>query len=136
MLTPPQESMDHLEANIPSIAANYASDIATFNSLQTEAKHITQRVNTFNDRTKGIYDTTMKLRYAYSSADGLKEKMASVETLMGSLQSRMDKLLRRIDAVEKLRLRFRLERRYRIRWLIMTVVVLVVGLALAFFYTR
>ena len=78
----------------------------------------------------------MKLRYAYSSADGLKEKMASVETVMRSLQVRMDKLLRRIDAVEKLRLRFRLERRYRMRWLTMTGVVLVLGLALALFYIR
>ena len=78
----------------------------------------------------------MKLRYAYSSADGLKEKIASVETLMRSLQGRRDKLLRRIDAVEKLRLRFRLERRYRMRWLTMTGIVLVLGLALAFFYIR
>jgi len=128
--------MDKLGANIPTIAANYASDIATFNSVQLKAKQVTQRVNTFNDRTKGIYDTTMKLRYAYSSADGLKEKIASVETLMRSLQGRRDKLLRRIDAVEKLRLRFRLERRYRMRWLTMTGIVLVLGLALAFFYIR
>jgi len=128
--------MDKLGANIPTIAANYAADIATFNSVQLKAKQVTQRVNTFNDRTKGIYDTTMKLRYAYSSADGLKEKIASVETLMRSLQGRRDKLLRRIDAVEKLRLRFRLERRYRMRWLTMTGIVLVLGLALAFFYIR
>jgi len=128
--------MDQLEANIPTIATNYASDHTTFSSVQLKAKQVTQRVNTFNDRTKGIYDNTMKLRYAYSSADGLKEKMASVETLMASLHGRMDKLLRRIDAVEKLRLRFRLERRYRMRWLTMTGVVLALGLALAFFYTR
>jgi len=128
--------MDKLGANLPTIATNYASDIATFNSVHLKAKQVAQRVIAFNDRTKEIYDTTMKLRYAYSSADGLKEKMASVETVMRSLQVRMDKLLRRIDAVEKLRLRFRLERRYRMRWLTMTGVVLVLGLALAFFYIR
>jgi hypothetical protein len=84
----------------------------------------------------GIHDATMKLRYAYSSADGLKEKMASVETLMGGLQNRIQRLLGRVDAVEKLRMRASLERSYRMRWLGMAGAVLVLGLALAFFYTR
>jgi len=95
-----------------------------------------QRISTFNDKTRGIYNTTMKLRYAYSSADGLKEKMASVETVMEGIVGRMDKLSGRLEAVEKLGLRHRLERRYRRRWLILTGVLLFVGLAWAFFHFR
>jgi hypothetical protein len=71
----------------------------------------------------------MKLRYAYSSADGLVEKLQSVESVMDGVQARMEKLNTRINAVEKLRLRYRLERRYRKRWLIMTGVCICVGLA-------
>jgi hypothetical protein len=78
----------------------------------------------------------MKLRYAYSSADGLKEKMQSVETVMEGIQARMDKLITRIEAVEKLRLRYRLERRYRRRWLIMTGVCLFIGLTWVFLHIR
>ena len=62
----------------------------------------------------------MKLRYAYSSADGLTEKMQTVENVMMGIDARMDKLKNRLGDVEKLRLRYRLERRYRIRWLILT----------------
>ena len=95
-----------------------------------------QRISSFNDKTRGIYNTTMKLRYAYSSADGLKEKMASVETVMEGIVGRMDKLSGRLEAVEKLGLRHRLERRYRRRWLILTGVLLFVALAWAFFHFR
>jgi hypothetical protein len=126
--------MDTFEADMPPIDADYTID--TLPTLQTKQCQLTSRVSTFNDRTQGIHNTTMKLRYAYSSADGLKEKMASVETLMGGLQNRIQKLLGRVDAIEKLRLRASLERSYRMRWLGMTTGVLVVALALAFFYTR
>lgn len=71
----------------------------------------------------------MKLRYAYSSADGLVEKLQSVESVMDGIQARVEKLNWRIEAVEKLRLRYKLERRYRIRWLIMTALVICTGLA-------
>jgi hypothetical protein len=128
--------MDALEADMPPIASNYTTDTATLHTLQTKQRQLTSRITTFNERTKGIHDTTMKLRYAYSSADGLKEKMASVETLMGGLQNRIQRLLGRVDAVEKLRMRATLERSYRMRWMGMTGAVLVLGLALAFFYTR
>jgi hypothetical protein len=128
--------MDALEADMPPIAANYIADTATLHTHQTKQRQLTSRIKTFNERTRGIHDTTMKLRYAYSSADGLKEKMASVETLMGGLQNRIQKLLGRVDAVEKLRMRASLERSYRMRWLGMVGTVLVMGLALAFFYTR
>ena len=95
-----------------------------------------QRINEFNEKTRGINNTTMKLRYAYSSADGLKEKMASVETVMEGIVARMERLSGRLDAVERLRVRHRLERKYRRRWLIMTGAVLFVGLAWAFLYFR
>jgi hypothetical protein len=104
--------------------------------MQTTSKQLTQRIMSFNDTTRSIHDTTMKLRYAYSSADGLKEKMKSVEIVMEGIQTRMEKLMTRIEAVERLRLRYKLERRYRRRWLIMTGVVLFVGLALAFLHFR
>ena len=78
----------------------------------------------------------MKLRYAYSSADGLKEKMQSVETVMEGIRARMEKLGKRIEAVEKLRLRYRLEKRYRRRWLIMTGICLFIGLSWAFLHLR
>ena len=78
----------------------------------------------------------MKLQYAYSSADGLKEKIQSVETVMEGIQARMDKLVMRIQAVEKLRLRYRLERRYRRRWLIMTGLCLFIGLTGVFLHFR
>lgn len=128
--------MDSLEADMPPIASNYTADTSTLHTLQTKQRQLTSRISTFNERTRGIHDTTMKLRYAYSSADGLKEKMASVETLMGGLQNRIQRLLGRVDAVEKLRMRASLERSYRMRWLGMAGAVLVLGLALAFFYTR
>ena len=78
----------------------------------------------------------MKLRYAYSSADGLKEKMASVETVMEGIVGRMERLSRRLEVVEKLGVRHRLERRYRRRWLIMTGVCVFVGLAWALLHFR
>lgn len=78
----------------------------------------------------------MKLRYAYSSADGLKEKMQNVEIVMEGIQARMEKLMMRIEAVERLRLRYKLERRYRRRWLTMTGVCLVVGLVWVFIHFR
>ena len=78
----------------------------------------------------------MKLRYAYSSADGLKEKMASVESVMEGIIARMEKLSRRLHVVEKLGVRQRLERKYRRRWLLMTGVVLFLGLAWAFLHFR
>jgi hypothetical protein len=78
----------------------------------------------------------MKLRYAYSSADGLKEKMASVETVMEGIVGRMERLSRRLEVVEKLGVRHRLERRYRQRWLIMTGVCVFVGLAWALLHFR
>ena len=95
-----------------------------------------QRINSFNDKTGEIRNTTMKLRYAYSSADGLKEKTASAENLMAGIQARMEKLARRIEAVEKLRLQSRKERRYRRRWLIMTGVCCFVGLIWAVTHFR
>lgn len=128
--------MDALEADIPPIASNYTADTTNLQALQTKQRQLTSRVKTFNERTRGIHDTTMKLRYAYSSADGLKEKLVSVETLMGGLQNRIQKLLGRVDAVDKLRQRATLERTYRLRWLGMAGAALVMGLALAFFYTR
>jgi len=78
----------------------------------------------------------MKLRYAYSSADGLKEKMASVENVMDGIVGRMDRLSRRLEIVEKLGVRHRLEKKYRRRWLIMTGVCVFVGLAWAFLHIR
>jgi len=128
--------MDALEAELPPIAAYYTTDTAKLNTLQAKQRQLTSRITTFNERTGGIHDTTMKLRYAYSSADGLKEKLVSVETLMGGLQNRIQKLLGRIDDVEKLRMRATLERSYRLRWLGMAGVALVAGLAFALFYTR
>ena len=95
-----------------------------------------QRITAFNEKTRGIHNTTMKLRYAYSSADGLKEKMQSVESAMDGISARMERLNARIIAVEKLRLRYRLERRYRIRWLIMTGVCLCVGLIAVYRHLR
>jgi hypothetical protein len=68
----------------------------------------------------------MKLDYAYSSADGLNEKMQSVESVMEGIQVRLDKLKTRIDVVEKLRVN-KLER-YRIGLLAMTVICLLVVL--------
>lgn len=87
-----------------------------------------QRISVFNAKTRDIHDTSMKLRYAYSSADGLTEKMQTVENVMEGINSRMEKLQIRLNNVEKLRLRYRLERRYRIRWLIMTGVCVFGGL--------
>jgi hypothetical protein len=95
-----------------------------------------QRITAFNEKTRGIYNTTMNLRYAYSSADGLKEKMASVENVMDGIVGRMDKLSGRLEVVEKLRVRHRLERKYRRRWLIMTGLVVFMGLAWAFLHFR
>jgi SMC interacting uncharacterized protein involved in chromosome segregation len=105
-----------------------------FDSMLSSSKQLNQRINAFNDKTRGIHDTIMKLRYAYSSDDGLKEKMQSVESVMEGLQVRMERLIARIQAVEKLRLQYKLERRYRIRWLIMTSVCLSIGLILAFLH--
>jgi len=131
-----EESIDEIETNLPNISANYSSNLATFNAIQSTAKQLSQRMISFNENTKGIHDTTMKLRYAYSSADGLKEKMASVESVMERISARMEKLSRRLDAVTKLRRRQKLERTYRIRWLIMTGISIFVGLALAFIHFR
>lgn len=62
--------------------------------------------------------------------------MQSVEGVMEGLQMRMEKLITRIQAVERLRRRYELERRHRIRWLIMTSVCLSIGLILAFLHFR
>jgi hypothetical protein len=95
-----------------------------------------QRISAFDAKTRDIHDTTMKLRYAYSSADGLTEKMQTVENVMEGINARMDKLKIRLHDVEKLRLRYRLERRYRIRWLIMTGVCVFGGLTWLYRHLR
>ena len=104
--------------------------------MQSTSKQLTQRITAFNAKTRNIHDTTMKLRYAYSSADGLKEKMQSVETVMEGIQARMEKLTMRIKAVERLRLQYKLERRYRKQWLIMTGIILFISLSWAFLHFR
>jgi septal ring factor EnvC (AmiA/AmiB activator) len=131
-----QESIDQTETNLPTISSNYTAHKTTFNTIQSTVKALTNRITAFNEKTRGIYNTTMKLRYAYSSADGLKEKMASVENVMDGIVGRMDRLSRRLEIVEKLGVRHRLERKYRRRWLIMTGVCVFVGLAWAFLHIR
>jgi hypothetical protein len=124
-----EESIDQVETNLPTISSNYAASMSAFSNMQSTAKQVLQRIGGFTDKTRGIHDTTMKLRYAYSSADGLVEKLQSVTSVMDGIQARMERLNSRIDAVEKKRLRYKLERRYRIRWLIMTGVTMFIGLA-------
>jgi hypothetical protein len=70
----------------------------------------------------------MKLRYAYSSADGLREKMLSVEAVMDGITGRISRLQTRLAKMDKTRLRLRLEGRYRVRWLVMTGICVFVGL--------
>jgi hypothetical protein len=95
-----------------------------------------QRISAFDAKTHEIHNTTMKLRYAYSSADGLTEKMQTVENVMEGFNARIEKLQIRLNDVEKLRLRYRLERRYRIRWLIMTGVCVFGGLIWLYWHLR
>lgn len=126
--------MDQIETNLPSISSNYSTYLATLKSLESTAKQIAQRIRAFEEKTRIVHDTTMKLRYAYSSADGLKEKMQSVEVVMEGIQARMNKLSTRLEAVERLRIRHKLERRHRIRRLAITGVSICVVLALVYGY--
>jgi NADH:ubiquinone oxidoreductase subunit D len=118
---------------LPAISSHHAANIATFKGLQEKSKQLFQRIATFNDKTREIYNTGMKLNYSYTSAGGLKEKMPQVEHTAKSVQTRIEKLSERIDVVEKLRLRHDLQRGHRIRWLMLTVVFVGVGLAWAYF---
>jgi hypothetical protein len=95
------EMMDDFD-DMSRIASNQQSNKNTFNSMKDEVKQLVERVEKVQGGTVDIYDTTNKLRYAYSSADGLKEKMQSVEAVMDGLVSRMDRLRNRIEAVEKM----------------------------------
>ena len=128
--------MDQVETNLPMISSSYSVNLATFNNMQLSSKQLIERIAAFDDNTRNIYDTTMKLRYAYSSADGLKEKINTAESLMQGIQTRMEKLMGRIEAVEKLRLRQSLERGYRIRWLMMTGAFIGAALLWAFLHFR
>jgi len=116
------------------ISSDYSTNLNTFKSLQSTAKQLTERINAFEDKTRGVHDTRMKLRYAYSSADGLKEKMQSVEVVMEGIQTRMEKLNARLEAVENLRLRYKLERRSRIRRLVIIGAAFGIALILAYRY--
>lgn len=60
--------------------------------------------------------------------------MQSVESVMQGIQARMDKLRQRLAAVEKLKFRYELERRYRIRWLILTGLCICTGLLYLFWH--
>ena len=129
-----KECVDQIENKLRDVPSVVNSHTSYFQTVQSTSNQLRQRVNTFNEQTRNISDTTNKLRYAYSSADGLKEKMASVESVMEGIQTRMDKLNERLRAVEKIKLQYTLERRYRIRWLIMTGVCLCAGLLYLFMH--
>jgi septation ring formation regulator EzrA len=127
-----KECVDQVESKLPEISSMVSTDTTKFSTMQATSTQLRQRINAFNDQTKRIYDAINKLRYAYSSADGLKEKMSSVESVMEGISARMNKLNDRLEAVEKTKLRYKLERRYRIRWMIMTGVCVCAGLLYLF----
>ena len=124
--------MDQIETKLPEINGIVNTNVNNFNTLLATSNQLKQRITTFNEGTRSIYNTTNKLRYAYNSADGLQEKLASVEAVMEGIQSRMSGLNDRLKVVEKTKLRYKLERRYRIRWLIMVGISLCGGLLYLF----
>jgi hypothetical protein len=75
----------------------------------------------------------MKVRYAYSSADGMLEKMQGVESVMTGIQARMDKLNARLKAVEQIRLQNQVERKSRTRWLLTGAIGAVISIVWMYF---
>ena len=128
-----QKSTSQIETNLPSISASYSTKLEALNSLEAALKELSQQIVAFKDKTRGIYNTTMKLQYAYSSSDGLLEKMHNVESVTESIQARMEKLNVRLEAVEKIRQQYKLERKYRNRWLKFGGICVAVGLVWIYF---